>query len=327
MRRRTVIALLGGAATWPLAGRAQQAERVRRIGVLAGLSENDPGIKPRIDALHQELERLGWVDGRNVRIEKRYAPAGAGADELARELVGLQPDIIVAHTVLVTAALQHATRTIPVVFVSVGDPFGAGFIASLARPGGNLTGLMTFELGIAGKWVAMLKEVMPHLQRVLFAADPKFGSYGYYLRGAQEAATALALELVTGRTEGLAEIEQSIEAFAPAPNGALVVPPDLTTAAHGSRIVALAARFRLPAVYAFRYLVAAGGLMSYGTDRVAEMRQAAAYVDRILRGAAPGDLPVQTPTKFETAVNLRTAKTLGLELPATLLARADEVIE
>lgn len=327
MKRRDFITLIGGVAAWPLTGRAQQTDRIRRIGVLVGLSENSPGMKPRLTALREELAKVGWADGQNLRIDQRSAPAGAGAEELARELVAMEPDVILAHTVLVTAALKRVTRTIPIVFVSVGDPFGAGFIDSLARPGGNLTGLMTFEAGIAGKWVAMLKEVAPRLARVIFVADPKFGTYDYYFRAAEGAAKTLDLELTPARIERVSEIEHSIEAFARIPNGALVVPPDLTTASHGKLIVELAARHRLPAVYAFSYLVASGGLMSYGTDRVAEMRQAVSYVDRILRGAAPGELPVQTPTKFETAVNLKTAKALGLEIPPTLLARADEVIE
>jgi putative ABC transport system substrate-binding protein len=325
MKRREFITLLGVAVA--AAAHAQQADRVPRIGVLVGLTENDPGMRPRLIALRQELDRLGWVEGHNVRIDYRYAPGGARAEELAKEMVALQPDVILAHTVSVAAALQRETRAIPIVFVSVGDPFGAGFIASLARPGGNLTGLMTFEAGIAGKRVAMLGEVAPRLTRAMFMGNPKIRTYDYYLFAAEAAARALTLELVPARIESVSDIERSVEVFARVRDGALVVPPDLTTAAHGDLIVALAARHRLPAVYAFSYLVTAGGLMSYGTDRVAEMRQAASYVDRILRGAAPGDLPVQTPTKFETAVNLKTAKALGLEIPPTLLARADEVIE
>jgi len=327
MRRREFILALGGATVRPLQLRAQQPAHVRRIGVLVGLSETDPGMKPRLAALRQELDTLGWVEGHNVRIDYRYAPGGARANDLAKELVALKPEVILAHTVSVTAALQGETRTIPIVFVSVGDPFGAGFIISLARPGGNLTGLMTFEQGIAGKWAAMLKEVAPRLTRALFVGNPNITTYGYYMSAAEVASRALALELVPARIESISDIEHFIEVFARRPDGGLLVAPDLTTAAHGDLIVALAARHRLPAVYAFSYLVAAGGLMSYGTDRVAEMRQAASYVDRILRGAAPGDLPVQTPTKFETAVNLRTAKALGVEIPPTLLARADEVIE
>jgi len=294
MRRREFITLLGGAAAaWPLAARAQHPEHVRRIGVLVGLSETDPGMKPRLAALRQELDTLGWVDGRNVRIDYRYAPGGARANDFAKELVALKPEVILAHTVSVTAALQRETRTIPIVFVSVGDPFGAGFIISLARPGGNLTGLMTFEQGIVGKWVAMLKEVAPRLTRALFVGNPNITTYGYYMSAAEVASRALALELVPARIESISDIEHFIEVFARRPDGGLLVAPDLTTAAHGDLIVALAARHRLPAVYAFSYLVAAGGLMSYGTDRVAEMRQAASYVNRILRGTAPGDLPAR----------------------------------
>jgi len=327
MRRREVIAVIGAAAAWPLAARAQESDRVRRIGLLVGLAEDDAGMKPRLIALRQELEALGWVEGRNVRVQRRYAPGGAGAQELAKELVALQPDVIVAHTVSVAAALKHETSAIPIVFVSVGDPLGAGFIASLARPGGTLTGLMTFEAGISGKWVEMLKEVVPGLTRAMFVANPKTTTYGYYLAAAEAAARTLALDLMPARVESESDLERSIGDFAREPGGALVVAPDLTTSAHGNVIVAIAALHRVPAVYAFSYLVAAGGLMSYGTDRVAEMRQAASYVDRILRGAAPGDLPVQTPTKFETAVNLKAAKALGLTIPQSLLARADEVIE
>ena len=326
MRRREVIAGLAAAA-FPLSASGQEANRVRRIGVLVGLSQDHPGMRPRLIALGQELDTLGWVEGSNLRVERRYAPGGAGAMQLAQELVALQPDVILAHTVSVTAALRGETRAIPIVFVSVGDPLGAGFISSLARPGGNLTGFMTFEAGISGKWLAMLKEVMPGLTRAMFIANPKTTTYGYYLAEAEAAARAHALELVPAAIESVSDLESSIEGLAREPGGGLIVVPDLTTAAHGDVIVALAARHRVPAVYAFSYLVAGGGLMSYSTDRVAEMRQAASYVDRILRGAAPGDLPVQTPTKFETAVNLKTAKALGLTMPSTLLARADEVIE
>lgn len=294
LRRRDFITLLGGAAASPLPARAQQGDRVRRIGVLVGLSEDDPGMKPRLVGFRQELEAFGWVEGRNIRIDYRYAPAGVRATELAKELVALQPDVILAHTVSVAAALQRETRAIPIVFVSVGDPFGAGFIASLARPGGNLTGLMTFEASIAGKWVAMLKELAPSLTRAMFLGNPKIGTYEYYARAADAAAKALTLELVPARIESASDIERSIAEFARVLDGALVVPPDLTTAAHADLIVALAAQHRLPAVYAFSYIVVSGGLMSYGTDRVAEMRQAVSYVDRILRGTAPGDLPVQT---------------------------------
>jgi hypothetical protein len=220
MRRREVIAVIGAAATWPVVARAQESDRVRRIGLLVGLAEDDAGMKPRLIALRQELEALGWVEGRNVRVQRRYAPGGAGAQELAKELVALQPDVIVAHTVSVAAALKQETSAIPIVFVSVGDPLGAGFIASLARPGGTLTGLMTFEAGISGKWVEMLKEVMPGLIRAMFVANPKTTTYGYYLAAASAAARTLALDLMPARVESEFDLERSIGDFAREPGGA-----------------------------------------------------------------------------------------------------------
>jgi putative tryptophan/tyrosine transport system substrate-binding protein len=328
MRRRDFLTVLSGVAAWPMAAHAQQANRVRRIGVLVNLAADDPGMKPRLIVFRQELERLGWIEGRNVHVDYRYAPGGARVEELAKELVALKPDVILAHTVSAAAALQRETRAIPIVFVSVGDPFGAGFIASLSRPGGNLTGLTTFEASIPGKWITMLKQVAPHLTRVMVMGNPKTTTYDYYLSGAEAAAGALALKVVPARVESVSDIERAIEVFARAPDSALVVPPDSSTVMHGQLIIALAAQHRLPAIYAFSFLVKAGGLMSFGTDRVAEMRQAvSSYVDRILRGAAPSDLPVQAPTNFEFAINLKTARAQGLEAPLSLLAEADIVIE
>lgn len=329
MRRREFIAGLGGTiavGAWPRATHAQQ-DRVRRIGVLAGLPEDDANIKARLVGLRQGLERRGWVEGRNIHIDYRYAPAGANAQALAKELVALQPDVILAHTVTVASALQRESRTIPIVFVSVGNPVGSGFIASLARPGGNLTGLTTFEPSIAGKWFAMLKDVVPQLKRAAFVGSPQIISYEHYMRAGQAPAAELGIELVPTPTATIAELTAAIEAVARVPNSGLVVAPDLFTATHGELIIALAAQHRLPAVYAFGYLVSAGGLMSYGTDRVEEMRQAATYIDRILRGDKAADLPVQAPTRFETMVNLKTAKALGVTIPPMLLVRADEVIE
>ena len=328
MRRREFLSVLGGAAaTWPLAAHAQQPDQMRRIGVLVGLPENDGHIQARLAALRQGLERRGWSEGRNIRIDTRYAPAGAQAQVLAKELVALQPDVILAHTVTVAAALQRETRTIPIVFVSVGDPIGSGFIASLARPGGNLTGLMTFEPGVAGKWFSMLKEVAPQIKRAAFVANPNITTYDYYLRATQGPAASLAIELVPSPVKAADEIKDVIENFARVPNSGLIMAPDVFTVAHADLIIALAARHRLPTVYAFGYLVSKGGLMSYGTDRIEEMRQAASYVDRILRGDKPADLPVQLPTRFETVINLRTAKELGVTVPPGLLLAADEVIE
>ena len=246
---------------------------------------------------------------------------------LAKELVALQPDVILAHSTPIAAALQRESRTIPIVFVNVSDPIGSGFVASLARPGGNLTGLLLYEASITGKWLAMLKEIAPRLARVALLSQPQGPAYDYFLRAAEAAAPSLAIELVPSPVENAADIERAIESFARVPNGGLLLPPDTTTIVHRDLIIALAARHRLPAVYAFRLFVAAGGLMSYGTDHVDMFRQAASYVDRILRGAKPADLPVQAPTKYETTLNLKTAKALGLTVPPGLLVAADEVIE
>jgi putative ABC transport system substrate-binding protein len=330
MKRRKFLALLGGAAAplaIPLAPRAQQPGRMRRIGVLVGLAENDENMKARLAALRQGLERRGWSEGRNIRIDTRYAPAGAHVEALAKELVGLQPDVILAHTVIPAVALQRETRAIPIVFVSLSNPTGLGLIASLAHPGGNFTGLTTFEAGIVGKWFSMLKEVAPRIKRVSFLGNPDTGTYPFYLKAAEAPAASLTVELVPIPVRTADNIKNSIAAFARAPGSGLIVPPDIFTVTHSRLIIALAVEHRLPAVYAFGYLVAAGGLMSYGTDRIDEMRQAASYIDRILRGDKPADLPVQTPTKFETFVNLKTAKALGLTVPPGLLLAADEVIE
>jgi putative ABC transport system substrate-binding protein len=330
MRRREFISLLGGAAVeWPLAARAQQSERIRIIGVLVGLAENDPETKARLMGFRQGLEKLGWAEGRNIRVDTRFAPASPErAQALAKELVALQPDVILAQGTPVVAALQRESRTIPIVFVGVADPIGSGFIASLARPGSNLTGLMQYEASVTGKWLAMLKEIAPHLARAAFVVNPKTAPYyEYYLRAAEAVAPSLAIELVPSLVENAADIERSIESFARVPNGGLVVPPDTGTVVHRDLIIALAVRYRLPAAYALRLFVAAGGLMSYGIDFVDMYRQAASYVDRILRGDKPVELPVQEATKFETILNLRTAKVLGLDVPPSLLVRADEVIE
>jgi putative ABC transport system substrate-binding protein len=327
MRRRKFISLLGGAAAWPLVARAQQPDRVRLIGVLVGLAENDPEMKERIAGLRQGLEKLGWAEGSNLRIDYRFAPAGAQARLLARELIALQPDVILTQSTPATAAMQQETRTIPIVFAGVADPIGSGFVASLSRPGGNLTGLLQYEEGITSKWLAMLKEIAPNLTRGALVANPRTTPFDYFLQSAKAVAPSLAIDLVPTPVDNAADIERAIETFAREPNGGLVLPPDTSTVVHRNLIIALAARHRLPAVYAIRVFVAAGGLMCYGTDFVDLYRQAASYVDRILRGAKPADLPVQTPTKFETVVNRKTAKALGLTVPPGLLIAADEVIE
>jgi putative ABC transport system substrate-binding protein len=327
MRRRKFIELVAGLVVWPLAARAQQADRMRRIGVLVGLREHDANMVARLTALRQGLAKHGWSEDRNIRIDYRYAPGGIHAQALAKELIALEAEVILAHTTTVAAALQKETSTIPIVFVSLADPIGSGFIVSLARPGGNMTGLTTFEASIAGKWVSMLKEVNPSMKRAAFLANPEIKTYDFYLRAVQAPAAALAIEIIPRPVKNAAEITNVIEDLAHVSDSGLIVAPDAFIVVHGDLIIALAARHRWPAVYAFGYLVAEGGLMSYGTDRVDEMRQAASYIDRILRGDKPADLPVQAPTKFETVVNLKTAKALGVTLPPGLLLAADEVIE
>ena len=282
MRRRKFLGLVGGAASWPVVALAQQPEPMRRIGVLVGLSENDPEMKERLAGFRQGLEKLGWSEGSNVRIDYRFAPGGTQAHLLARELVALQPDVILAQSTPATAALKPETSTIPIVFAGVADPIGSGFVASLSRPSGNLTGLLQYEEGITGKWLAMLKEIAPNLTRAALLANPKTAAFDYFLRSAKTLAPSLAIEVVPMPIENANDIERSIEGFAREPNGGLVLPPDTTTVIHRDLIIPLAARHRLPAVYAIRVFVAAGGLMYYGTDFVELYRQAASYVDRIL---------------------------------------------
>jgi putative ABC transport system substrate-binding protein len=284
---------------------------------------------PDIKAFQQELEQHGWSEGRNIHIDYRVAPAAVHAQTIAKELVDTQPDVIFALSRPVTAALQKETRTIPIVFTYVIDPIGAGFIASLAHPGGNLTGLMAYEPSIVGKWLGMLKEVAPQTARVALLGNPKTAVYfDYLLRAAEAAAPALGIGTIPGPTENdAADIERVIIAIASVPNSAMVVLPDSTTSVNSDLIVALAARHRLPAVYSFKYIVRAGGLMSYGIVAADHYRQAALYVDKILRGAKPADLPVQVPVRYETALNVKTAKAFGLTPPAGLIVAADEVIE
>jgi putative tryptophan/tyrosine transport system substrate-binding protein len=327
LQRRDFITLLSGAAAWPLTVRAQQPKRMRRIGVLMGFAEDDPGLKARLASFRQGLESLGWSEGRNVLIDYRFAASRVDRFQaLAKDVVALQPDVILAQGTAITAALQRESRAIPIVFVTVSDPIGSGFVASLARPDGNLTGLLMYEGSIAGKWLAMLKEIAPGLTRVALLASAST-AYDYFVRAATAAAPSLAIELVPSQIRNATDIERAIESFARMPNGGLLLPPDNTTIVDRDLIVALAARHRLPAVYALRIFVTAGGLMSYEADQIDMFRHAASYVDRILNGAKPADLPVQAPTKYETALNLKTAKALGLTVPPTLLVAADEVIE
>jgi len=322
MRRRDFLIGLGAAA-WPAAARAQKPERIRRVGMLVSIDN------PDIKAFQQELEQHGWAEGRNIHFDYRVAPAAVHAETLAKELVATQPDVIFTFSRPTTAAVQKETRTIPVVFTYVIDPVGAGFIASLAHPGGNLTGLQAYEPSMVGKWLGMLKEIAPQTVRVALLGNPKTAAYyDYLMRAAEAAAPSLRVETINGRIENdAADIERVIAVIAAKPNTAMVVLPDSTTSVNSDHIVALAARHRLPAVYSFKYIVRAGGLMSYGIVAADHYRQAALYVDKILRGAKPADLPVQVPVKYETALNVRTAKAFGLTPPAGLMVAADEVIE
>ena len=330
MKRREVITMLGGAAAvWPLASRAQQTERVRRIGMLQPLAASDPEAQLRGLTLRQRLEELGWRDGYNVQIDYRWASGdNVRIRALAAELVSLKPDAILGASTPVVAALRAETSTIPIVFVQVIDPVAAGFVTSLARPGGNLTGITNFEFSVGGKWLETLKEILPQLARVAVLYNPKTAPYAAsLLRSIEAAAPSFAMEAIDAPVRDAAETERAIDAFAQKPNSGLLVLPDASTLLHRDLIIARAAQHRLPAVYPFRYFAVNGGLVSYGTDAADTHRQAVSYIDRILRGTKPDELPVQAPNKFELVINLKTAKALGLEVPPTLLARADEVIE
>jgi putative ABC transport system substrate-binding protein len=328
MRRREFITLLGGAVAWPRAARAQQGERMRRIGVLMNLGSDDAEGQARNAAFLQGLQELGWTVGRNVRIEYRW---GAGDAELFRrhasELVALAPDVILAGGGAVVPSLLQATRTVPIVFTGTPDPVGAGFVESLARPGGNATGFTIFEYGTSGKWLELLKEIAPHVTRAAVIRDPAIAAGVGQLGAIQFVAPSLGVELRPLGVRDAGEIERVVTAFARSSNGGLIVTGSALAVVHRELITTLAARYRLPAVYPSRSFVTVGGLISYGPDSIDPYRQAAGYVDRILKGEKPADLPVQAPTKYELVINLKTAKALGLDVPPTLLARADEVIE
>ena len=329
MRRRDFITLIGSAAaTWPLTARAQPGERVRRIGVLTNLPENDQEDRRRMAAFLQELQKLGWREGDNLRIEYRRSLGKAdSARKYSVELVALAPDVILANGSSSTGPLLEATRTLPIVFVIVPDPVGAGFVDSLARPGGNATGFSQFEYAVGGKWLGLLKEVAPQVTRVGVLRDVAIAAGAAQFAVIQAAAASLQTELSPIGVRDADEIERGITMFASGSNGGLVVTGSPSTQLHRELIITLAAKHQLPAVYYSPSFVRDGGLVSYGPDLVDQFRQAAGYVDRILKGEKPADIPVQAPTKYELAINLKTAKALGLELPATVLARADEAIE
>jgi len=329
MRRREFVTLLGGsAAAWPLAARAQQPEQIRRIGALMNLAADDPESQRRVTAFVQGLQQLGWTDGRNVRIDFRWGAADAvRIRAYAAELVALAPDVILAAGALTLGPLQQASRTVPIVFAGVTDPVGAGLVTGLARPGGNATGFMNFEYGVSGKWLELLKQIAPRVTRAAVLRDSTIMASMSQFAAIQSVAPSFGVELNPIDTRQSDEIEHAVAAFAHGSNGGLIVVTGTSAIIHRDLIIALAARHRLPAVYPFRYYTSGGGLISYGPDAVDEYRRAAGYVDRILKGEKPADLPVQAPTKYELVVNLKTAKALGLDVPTALLARADEVIE
>jgi putative tryptophan/tyrosine transport system substrate-binding protein len=329
MRRREFIGFIGGAAAaWPIAGRAQQSGRKRRVGVLMGLAADDAQAQDRIAAFEKGLQQLGWTAGRDLQIDYRR---GGGNTDLTRryaaELVALEPDVILASGGSVVGALLQATRTVPIVFTQTPDPVAAGFVASLARPGGNATGFTTAEYGISAKWLELLKEIAPRVTRAAVLRDPTVASGIGQFASIQSVAPSFGVELSPIDLRDESEIERSVASFARGSNGGLIVTSSSLAAVHRQTIITLAARYRLPAVYNYRYFTTSGGLISYGPDPIDQYRRAAGYVDRILRGEKVADLPVQGPTKFELAINLKAAKTLGLTVPSSLLARADEIIE
>ncbi len=331
MKRREFITLLGGTAVaWPLAARAQQPERMRLIGVLMGYAESDSEAQAQIAAFRDGLQKLGWIEGRNTRIDTRWAkPTDAAAmQRFAKELVALQPEVILASTTPTTNALLQQTRTIPIVFATVGDPIGSGFVASFPRPGGNVTGFVTIEGSLGGKWLELLKQIAPHVDRVALLLNPATATYAEsYLNAFKAAAASVGVQAVAAPVHDRSEFDAVIAAQAREPNSGLIVLADAFTVTHRVEITSLAARYRLPAIYPFRLFAEVGGLLSYGVDLTDNFRRAATYVDRILKGEKPSELPVQAPTKYELIINLKTAKALGLTVPHNLLVLADEVLE
>jgi putative ABC transport system substrate-binding protein len=329
-RRRFLLTSLSGIVAAPFAAEAQQAGQMRRIGVLMGLAESDRGAQARIAAFREGLKMLGWGEGRNIRIDTRWTKTSDAPtmQRFAKELIMLRPDLILSHNTPTTEALVRQTSTIPIVFAVVSDPIGTGFVQSFPRPGGNVTGFTNIEPTMASKWLELLKEIAPRVARVAFLFNPATAPYAEsYLRPFKVAAASLALEAIAVPVRNTAELQSAIAAQARTPNAALVVMTDSFLVAHRAEIISLAARYRLPAVYPFRDFIELGGLLSYGNDLLDSFRRAATYADRILRGATPSELPVQAPVKFELAINLKTAKALGLTIPPSLLLRADQIIE
>ena len=330
MRRREFVTFVGGAVLCPLAAHAQQLERMRLIGVLMGYAESDSEAQAQIAAFRDGLQKLGWMEGHNTRIDTRWATSAdaAAMQRFAKELVALQPDVILASSTPTTTALLQQTRTIPIVFAAVGDPIGSGFVASFPRPGGNVTGFITVEGSLGGKWLELLKEIAPRVNRIAFLLNPATATYAEsYLIAFNAAAASVAAEAIVAPVHDRSEFDTVIAAQAREPNSGLIVIADAFTVAYRVEITSLAARYRLPAIYPFRLFAEVGGLLSYGVDLTDNFRRAATYVDRILKGEKPSELPVQAPTKYELVINLKTAKALGLDVPLFLQQRADEVIE
>jgi putative ABC transport system substrate-binding protein len=327
MKRREFITLAGGAAAWPLAARAQPA--ARRVGVFTNFSENDPEGQRRLTELRIGLEKLGWIEGRNLRFDLRWSGAETGRiDDVAKELVALRPDLIVCTSTPITAALLRETRDIPVLFVSLTDPLGQGFVKSLSKPERNCTGFTNFEFSMGAKWLELLKEIAPNVTRVSVVFNPLTSPYyPLFMSAIEAAANPLGMVVNMAQLHSVAEIDSSFGALVSMPNTGVVVPTDTFTSVNRERLIALAASHRIPASYPYRFFANEGGLISYGVEALDLFRKAPAYIDRILKGANPADLPVQQPTKFEMVINLKAARALGLTVPATLLARADEVIE
>jgi putative tryptophan/tyrosine transport system substrate-binding protein len=330
MRRRDFVrAIVGSALCWPLAALAQQNATMRRIGVLMGYAENDQEGQIFAAALREELQRLNWIEGRNLQIDFRWASSDLEAmRRFAKELVSLQPDLILSNNTPTTQALLTQTRGIPIIFATVADPIGSGFVADLARPNGNITGFITTEASLGGKWLELLKELVPRVTRVAMLYNPASATYSeYYLNPFKAAAGSLGVEAIAAPVHDTSEFESVFSTQAREPNSGLIVMPDTFMIAHRAEVTSLAARYHLPAVYPYRYFAAEGGLLSYGDDLTDNFRRAAAYIDRILKGAKPSELPVQAPVKFDLVINLKTAKALGLDVPLFFQQRASEVIE